>query len=257
MTHPMRHIERTPEQREDSQVLKGLWGLFFLLWLGRMGIASVGFGIKGQTDGILFLSLGTGLIAFFANGKWRSYSLILTTILWGVLLWGKWIIGGMPFPYLPEHGISVGIPLAIAIWLQSPQSAYKFLRVLLAMTFLGHGLYALGWPEPQPPHFIWMTTELLGISQRAAGQFLLLAGVLDMLVVIGVFGSERIRRIALWYAMVWGILTAIARPLAYVEWETLSEDLWRWLPEMIIRLPHGGVALLLLLPTGNLPPDKK
>jgi hypothetical protein len=67
---------------------------------------------------------------------------------------------------------------------------------------------------------------------------------MDLLVCMLVWWP-RTARYALGYAACWGILTAIARVWAYAEPGDITT--WvRWLPETLVRLPHGLIPLALL-----------
>ena len=55
------------------------------------------------------------------------------------------------------------------------------------------------------------------------------------------------RTISLAYMVIWGLMTAIARPWSYFDPAFASETLNRWLPEALYRVPHFGLPLCLLL----------
>lgn len=160
-------------------------------------------------------------LASAARTQWELAQLIEHTLQWTTPLW-LWLV--LRRPALPAVGI--GMKLAIAL------------------TFTGHGLYALGWPYGRPGHFIAMTQEILGLPEAGVRWYLTTAGILDLIVSVGIF-FPRLARPLLLYAAVWGLLTALARPLAYVTLEHLGPDLHRWVPEMLFRLPHSLVPLAL------------
>ncbi|GAB4416090.1 MAG: hypothetical protein OHK0039_25220 [Bacteroidia bacterium] len=149
-------------------------------------------------------------------------------------------------PECIEHSLQWGTPLGLWLLHRGRETqAWRLLRLCAALTFAGHGLYALGWPEPTPTHFLAMTQQILGFLPATAHTFLQLAGSLDLLVCVGIF-VPRLAPVALLYATCWGLLTALARPVAYFDDADMLLALHRWLPEMVFRLPHGLVPLALL-----------
>jgi hypothetical protein len=121
----------------------------------------------------------------------------------------------------------------------------RLARLAVSLAFLGHGLYALGHPWPPPASFPDMVQRILGLEGTEARLFLQLAGGLDMLVVIGLWLPFRLlQSLALGYAVVWGLLTSLARPWAYLEAGPLfGESLHAWGWQFVVRAPH------FLLPT--------
>lgn len=118
------------------------------------------------------------------------------------------------------------------------------MKLAIFCTFFGHGLYAIGYYHV-PGGFIDMVINVLGVDQDQAVRLLFWAGVLDFAVAIGIF-IPRMENAALFYCVIWGLLTSFARVAANfdstVPWETLSQ----WTPEVIMRLPHAALPLALL-----------
>lgn len=122
----------------------------------------------------------------------------------------------------------------------------------IAMTFFGHGLYALGYYET-PGTFVTMVSRVFPVSSAVARDLLLLAGVLDMLVVAVLLASSwkprdiAIVRAVLAYATFWGLVTAFARVVTTVRldffWESLSQSHF----ETLVRLVHGLLPLCVLV----------
>lgn len=152
---------------------------------------------------------------------------------------------GSPLPDWLEHTLSWSTPLLLWVALRQPTRWPLLAKMAIAATFTGHGLYALGWPAPTPPHFLFMTQQTLSLSVPDATALLRIAGGLDLLVSLGLF-LPRVSRLALGYAVLWGSLTALARPVAYVALETVGPDLHRWAMELVWRMPHALVPLALL-----------
>lgn len=145
-----------------------------------------------------------------------------------------------------EYAAQFLAPLLVIASLRWPRERLVQLGMLAVVgTFLGHGLYALGY-YPVPANFIDMTITILGVSERTARQLLFAAGVLDLLVCVLIF-VPRLRGHALLYAAGWGLVTALARPLAYVDLNFLGASLNQTLPEFLYRLPHAFVPLAVYL----------
>ncbi|NRB65340.1 MAG: hypothetical protein HRU40_20375 [Saprospiraceae bacterium] len=115
-----------------------------------------------------------------------------------------------------------------------------------SLTFIGHGLYALGW-FPRPGHFIQMTLDITGWSESNCILFLKTAGWLDLIVAVGI--QVPWRRIRIWsagYMVFWGSVTALARIVAHFVPDYWQNSLAQWLHEVIFRMPHGLIPLFLL-----------
>jgi hypothetical protein len=152
---------------------------------------------------------------------------------------------GFRLPDLMEHTLGWASPWLLLLAASGHQAWPLLARIAVALTFTGHGLFALGWPWPLPPHFGYMTTRITGLTPEGAQWLLRLAGSLDLLVSVGIF-MPRLAKPALVYAIIWGGLTALARPTAYVLWPSFWPDLHRWGMEMAWRLPHALVPLAIL-----------
>lgn len=151
---------------------------------------------------------------------------------------------------LLEYALQVGAPLLLrGLAVAQSESERRVLifpaKVAIALTFVCHGLYALGY-YPVPGDFIEMTMRILGVEDATALLFLKTAGILDLLVGAGVFLGAT-EGAALAYAAAWGLLTAAGRVAAFVSWDSILPDLHQWLPETLLRLPHGLVPLAVLV----------
>lgn len=147
-----------------------------------------------------------------------------------------------------EYAAQAGAPflLWIVLFRQWKDSRVLFLlKLIVALTFTGHGLYAVGY-YPLPGAFIDMTISILGVSEKMAVALLKLAGVLDLTLAVAIF-LPKVSLPFLLYATVWGLLTTLARPVANVDTAFLLSSIHTWLPEMIYRLPHVGVPLAAAL----------
>ena len=125
------------------------------------------------------------------------------------------------------------------------KGAGRLIACLVAFTFIGHGLYAAGI-HPVPASFVMMTQASLGVGEDTARQLLFAVGILDFVAAaLLLIPRKKTVLIALCWIIPWAILTSLARWWSYqsiVGWDTL---LTQWLPEVIIRLPHVLVPLVL------------
>lgn len=120
-------------------------------------------------------------------------------------------------------------------------------KVAIALTFVCHGLYALGY-YPRPVVFVQMVLNILPLDNASAATFLHVAGILDIVAAVLLFLPVPVLvRAGLWYCVVWGLLTSLARLVAFVRPAYWDTALHQWLHEALLRLPHFLVPLFLLL----------
>ena len=129
-------------------------------------------------------------------------------------------------------------------WIQ--QNLLFILKLLIALTFLGHGLYAIGY-YPVPGYFVDMVIRIFKCSESVARFFLLIAGVLDIVIAVGLFlPNKTVVKHCLIWAVIWGFSTAIARVLGNFYSDFILHSLHQTVYEMLYRLPHGLFPLLAL-----------
>lgn len=133
------------------------------------------------------------------------------------------------------------------IWLLNPKIKIKyiqfFLKIIIGLTFLGHGLYAVG-VYATPGNFVDMTIILLGVNEEQAKLFLHIVGWLDIIIFPLLFIPKTIKP-ALWYAIIWGVLTALARIFYYLELTNFELNSFFMVHDTLFRLAHGLVPLAL------------
>jgi hypothetical protein len=115
------------------------------------------------------------------------------------------------------------------------------MKIAIALTFTAHGLYAVG-VYPLPGVYIDMLISTIGVTETAATQMLLVAGILDFIISICLF-VPRIEKYAVLYAVIWGGLTAVARTWGFFYLDFPLESLHQNLHETLIRMPHMLVPL--------------
>jgi hypothetical protein len=127
------------------------------------------------------------------------------------------------------------------------QNLLFILKVLIAFTFVGHGLYAIGY-YPVPGYFVDMVIRIFKCSESFARSFLIIAGILDMVVAIGLFlPNKNVVKYCLLWAVIWGFSTAIARVVGNFYSDFIFRSLHQTIYEMMYRLPHGLLPVLGLL----------
>jgi len=156
-----------------------------------------------------------------------------------------WTSSCIPIELL-EYIARLSLPILSLLVLAGMDGLSLAVRIILAATLLGHGLYALGWPAGRPENFVQMVQSVTGTSSAGAGNFLTAAGLLDLLAAVALFVPKAIR-FGLIYIACWGFLTALARPWANFDTVVAAGGLLRWAPEFLVRSPHFILPLFLLL----------
>jgi hypothetical protein len=225
------------------------WGLWLLSRLGSHTGAWLLFhaeiphrliGPGERTTGYVLL-----LLALFAwlPGRWAA-----ATALGGLLAFGDACMGTLNGGYtfanwtIPAHALRIAAPLVLALRVLAPArpTALPTGRFLLqfatAVVFLTHGAEAMA----QHPGF---QDFLIGTADRfldwewteaSVRPILLAIGLMDLgLALAAILGGPR--PLFLWMA-VWGLVTAAARVTTFG---------WDVYPEILLRLPHAAVPLLL------------
>ncbi len=243
---------------------EGPYGI--LLWQDSTFALAEWFGISwnefvgsGANDGFIqkwisrmaWLYLACSILTLTArkNSQIQMAALLGGSGLLTILAYAKYVGAHRQIPMFVEHGGQMLIPLILvfALTLGVRHRATLVTSMLaVIMIFAGHGAYALGCFWPIPGNFLGMTSIILHVDSGTAGVILRVAGVLDFLVCVGLF-IPALRRASAFYALVWGFLTAIARPVA-----GMSTDLNYWgadqyLHEVVLRAPHFMIPLYLLL----------
>lgn len=203
----------------------------------------------GKTLG--FFWLGCAVLAMVVKKEWRwakwvlnaaAFSLFLLAFLFFKELFMAW-------GQFWEYSIQVTAPLFLTHLVYGGQNAPRFrwgLKIAIAIAFFSHGLYAYGY-YPQPGVWQQWCMDILGFPDNtSAKQFLVVAGVLDfaaaflILVPIG-FAYKP----AVWYCIIWGFLTALARIVGNFYANIPFQSLHEYGYETLYRLVHGGIPLLL------------
>ncbi len=235
----------------DSSLFRPLVEFFDVSWTHYVKNLSFDEGIDlfGWCVGWMFLAL-----ALMSLGSLRLHQNAKRVLFGALHLGGAWL-GVLALLYFKSKGYQLGQLIEYAAQVASPFLLWRVLSgqrvsenawaVIVSFTFLGHGLYAIGY-HPQPGDFVDMTLGILGVSEQGARAFLRMAGVFDLVVAAGVFVPST-RRPLLLAACSWGFITAFARVGAYLDFSLWQDTLRYCLPEMLYRLPHGLVPLVFWL----------
>lgn len=163
-----------------------------------------------------------------------------------VLSYAKYLAAQSQPPMFVEYGGQMLIPVLLVLALAlgaRHRVTIGTAMVAVVMTFAGHGCYALNiWPTPAT--FYGMTCVSLHVEYETARTLIRIAGVLDVLICIGIF-IPPLRRPCALYAAVWGFLTAIARPVAGMSWSLNYWGADQFLHEAVLRGPHFLIPLYL------------
>ncbi len=178
----------------------------------------------------------------------------------GVFMWlGSISLIILAMLYCKERFYSIGQFLEYTLQFSSPLFLYFavkdrfskprllfYMKLAIALTFICHGLYAIGY-YPRPGYFTEMTMNILGVEEGTAIQLLKVAGVLDFGICLILFLPNRIAKWIILYAIVWGFFTTIARVWSYVEIDYFMQTMKQWMHETIYRVPHFMVPAVLYL----------
>lgn len=224
----------------------------------RLGISWDEFVGSGANDGLVqrwmarigWLYAGCAVLALTVRrGAWIQITgLIAGTGLLTVLSYCKYISAQRQLPMFIEHGGQMLMPLVLVLALTlGVRHRVTIVTAVIAfvMTFAGHGSYAFGlWPTPSS--FYAMTTLILGVEYDSATLFLRVAGILDFVVCVGIL-IPFTRRISAAYGILWGLLTALARPVAGMSWGLYYYGADQFIHEAVLRAPHWMIPLFLFI----------
>jgi len=228
-----------------AKPVKVLLGMDWEIYISNI---SVNNWMEGIVSVVGFFYLGTAIAAIFVkpNRKWLGRILIIGAAGLFVLGGLYWLEKFMRIGQWMEYSLQIATPIFLYIAIFKPQWKLLFLmKIAIALTFIGHGLYALGY-YPIPAHFVQMTIDGFGIGENEAITFLQIVGILDLIIAIGIF-VPYLKKPSLIYAIVWGTMTAFARLVANFDINMPVQSLHEWLYEVLFRLAHGGIPLILLL----------
>jgi hypothetical protein len=229
-------------------LIEGLFGLSWRAYAGDVGIdRAIQTGIKVVGS---LLGLGAVVAAFprfFPRRTWAVLPVLSGWLVFLALLYSK--EQDFRTGLFIEYALQAGAPLFFYYYLKRPELTVRLdrlMRLAVALTFIGHGLYAIGY-YPRPGNFSTMVINSLGVSLEAANSIIWTAGLLDFIAALWLILPITWRSLPLLYCAVWGFLTALARVWAYFYPEFWMESLHQWTFEFVYRAPHFLIPLALLL----------
>jgi hypothetical protein len=147
-----------------------------------------------------------------------SGSLFLLAILFSLdkfALWGEFL----------EYSLQIMAPILLVIISKKNDISIKWLFLIqfaVALTFFSHGLYAFGI-YPQPGAWVQWCMNMFFMSEELSKSFLKLMGVIDFIAALYLLlPLQRFQKTALWYCVIWGTMTALARLTSNFYWEFLE-----------------------------------
>jgi hypothetical protein len=224
----------------DENLLQRVTNTFGIEWNTYTFYANIFVLWLQKAVGIFFLL--SGVILIFAE-KMPRLTRIVCQIAAGWLFL-------LAFLYQKDHFYQIGQLLEYALQITAPlifiqmmenRVSNTFVNIIIALTFSCHGLYAIGY-YAVPVTFVEMTLNILNCTESNAKIFLKMMGFLDFIASLFLF-FPKTRTIGILYCILWGFLTAIARPCAYMQVDLGIIKCFYWLSEAMIRVPHFGIPL--------------
>ena len=187
-------------------------------------------------------------ILFLSEQKANKFNFVF--ILAGIVLYVDSLFAFTQNKYVVEqiieHALKFGLPIIYGMRKAiEREHLNQFLKMLVAFTFIGHGLFALGI-HFIPGGFIQMVQNVLGFNIETSRQFLHVIGALDLIFVILLF-IPKLDKVAVFYMIFWGLLTSMARVVGYFGNVPIEEFLKIYCFEMLWRWPHFLIPFYLFL----------
>jgi hypothetical protein len=191
----------------------------------------------------VFLILASGLGLLFAKGKNRYSTLLLIVV---ILIFTVYEVSAVSLVIrLLENSIKFSVPVLFCYAAMSADNRNRILKIAIALTFVSHGLLALN-VIPTPDSFYFMTQKILHFSKPQASVFLYMVGMLDIVASILIFSADnKIANTAIWYCVIWGGITAMARTLWWSD-GAFDDVFMKGFAETIVRVPNSLIPLFLL-----------
>ncbi len=145
-----------------------------------------------------------------------------------------------------EYSLQIASPLLLLMFLEHKIDLSKqllIMGILIAFTFGGHAIYALGC-LPIPIQFVEMTMNILNLDETNAKLFLIIAGIMDLVIAIGIFTQWKHSKYAIRYAIMWGGITALARIVYTIDIEAGLRGIFQGFTESTYRACHCLIPLV-------------
>lgn len=201
----------------------------------------------GTTFGIIWASCALAILGLKHNRKWLRIPIYIGTALLILLAFLYWKDKYYALGQLFEYSIQIATPLIFVYAVLEGKNSLRFqtaLKAIIAIAFVCHGLYAVGY-YPVPGDWVQWCLDVFRLpTESSAYSFLQIMGILDFLAAVLLFFRPTFS-VAVWYCIIWGIMTALARVVANFYWDAPFYSLHQWGYETVFRLAHGGLPIFL------------
>ncbi len=232
----------------DEELFGPVVGLFSTLtWNEYVTSTTVDQAIEHFTHGVGVLFLITAFVSLIPNQKkGLHWPIMVGTILLGFMVLCVWKDRFYQIGQLMEHSCQIAAPILLIRWRKkaADRKWLLVLKIAISLTFIGHGLYAVGY-HPQPGAFNDMLINIFGMTEATANTVLIVAGILDFVCAIAIWLPINYTAFV-WYLIIWGLLTALARMVSGFSPGLLLYTLEQTWHESVFRLAHGLLPVLLL-----------
>lgn len=204
------------------------------------GIKTIGF--------MLILGALAAIWVFRNKSVWASYYVLFCGFLLGILIFLEFKEKFYQSAQFLEGTLQIFTPVLFVVFLRNwlkEKYTINLLKLAVALTFVGHGLYALNL-YPTPGNFVDMVIVLLGVDETSAHIFLQIIGWIDVILLLAIFFKET-EKPALIYATIWGLATAFARYFYVVKLNNYDFAAYDILYRTLFRLAHGLIPLALFI----------
>jgi len=212
-------------------------------------------GVLNKVTGILFLFSSVLALCIKPKNIKLSKILVLGSVLLMLLSAIFYKEKFYKIGQLIEYSCQMFSPLFLYIILKfttlRTNKLFFFIKIAIAFTFLGHGLYALDI-YVRPGYWTDMaigSLRFVGLhfSEFTVNKIIFYAGILDIAVAIGVFLPAKYARPFIIWAAIWGLLTALSRVIGYTNIDPTWNTFFQYLPHTIYRLPHFLIPIAAFL----------
>jgi hypothetical protein len=210
------------------------------------------------SDGIGVLFILTALMLLFyekvSKLSWILWvsSAFLLLHYYGLLYHKNLVQYGIFF----EHAAQFVIPWCFVFFAEKKEKLAVLICVIGAsITYFSHALYAIGY-YPQPGHFVDMMIAGFGMTEDVAREALVHIGYLDIVFAFLVLltpwvyekkGLRFLMTVNIWYGILWGALTALARTYTSYTSGMVLHWLDQHMFQTIVRVPHFVVPLVVAI----------
>lgn len=196
---------------------------------------------------LMMLAIVPWIVNSFPKLRWVRWLLVPATLILVSDSFARWVGMEFDFGMAIEHSLQMLAPVLLLIATGQGNRTKLWIATLtvgVALTFVGHGLYAIGF-HPVPLSFQTMTMKLLRCEQDFAMAFLQIVGWMDFVAAACLF-IRPLKKVGLIYMIGWGLATAFARVISHFDTASTSFGLDPWAAETLVRTSHWLLPLVLL-----------